>query len=66
YGRWTYKYEEAARQGAAALFIVHETPGAGYPWSVVQNGWTGPQYALPASEDPAPRLEAAGWLSEEA
>jgi Zn-dependent M28 family amino/carboxypeptidase len=64
YGRWTYKYEEAARQGAAALFIVHETPGAGYPWSVVQNGWTGPQFSLPASEDPAPRLEAAGWLSE--
>ena len=66
YGRWTYKYEEAARQGAAALFIVHETPGAGYPWSVVQNGWTGPQYALPASEDPAPRLQTAGWLSEDA
>jgi Zn-dependent M28 family amino/carboxypeptidase len=66
YGRWTYKYEEAARQGAAALFIVHETPGAGYPWSVVKNGWSGPQFALPASEDPAPRLQAAGWLSEEA
>jgi Zn-dependent M28 family amino/carboxypeptidase len=66
YGRWTYKYEEAARQGAAALFIVHETPGAGYPWSVVQNGWSGPQFALPASEDPAPRLQAAGWLSEDA
>lgn len=66
YGRWTYKYEEAARQGAAALFIVHETPGAGYPWSVVQNGWSGPQFALPASEDPAPRLQAAGWFSEDA
>jgi len=66
YGRWTYKYEEAARQGAAALFIVHETPGAGYPWAVVQSGWTGPQFALPASEDPAPRLEAAGWFSEDA
>jgi Zn-dependent M28 family amino/carboxypeptidase len=66
YGRWTYKYEEAARQGAAALFIVHETPGAGYPWSVVQSGWSGPQFALPASEDPAPRLQAAGWFSEEA
>jgi Zn-dependent M28 family amino/carboxypeptidase len=66
YGRWTYKYEEAARQGAAALFIVHETPGAGYPWSVVQSGWTGPQFALPASEDPAPRLQTSGWLSEEA
>jgi Zn-dependent M28 family amino/carboxypeptidase len=66
YGRWTYKYEEAARQGAAALFIVHETPGAGYPWAVVENGWTGTQLSLPASEDPAPRLETAGWFSEEA
>ncbi len=66
YGRWTYKYEEAARQGAAALFIVHETPGAGYPWEVVESGWSGPQMALPVSEDPAPRLETAGWFSEEA
>ncbi len=66
YGRWTYKYEEAARQGVAALFIVHETAGAGYPWEVVEGGWTGPQLALPASEDPAPRLESAGWFSEEA
>ncbi|MEO7936917.1 MAG: M28 family metallopeptidase [Dokdonella sp.] len=66
FGRWTYKYEEAARQGAAALFIVHETAGAGYPWQVVQSGWSGPQLALPASEDPAPRLESAGWFSEEA
>ncbi len=66
YGRWTYKFEEAARQGAAALFIVHETAGAGYPWEVVQSGWSGPQLALPASEDPAPRLQTAGWFSEEA
>ena len=66
FGRWTYKYEEAARQGAAALFIVHETAGAGYPWQVVESGWSGPQLALRASEDPAPRLETAGWFSEEA
>ncbi|MBK6377867.1 MAG: M28 family peptidase [Xanthomonadales bacterium] len=66
YGRWTYKYEEAARQGAAALFIVHETAGAGYPWDVVESGWTGPQMALPTSEDPAPRLESAGWFSADA
>ncbi len=66
YGRWTYKYEEAARQGAAALFIVHETSGSGYPWQVVESGWSGPQLALPAREDPAPRLETAGWFSEEA
>lgn len=66
YGRWTYKYEEAARQGAAALLIVHETAGAGYPWAVVRNGRMGPQYALPVSEDPEPRLRAAGWLTEDA
>ena len=43
YGRWTYKYEEAARQGAAAAIIVHETEPAAYGWGVVQSSWTGPQ-----------------------
>jgi Zn-dependent M28 family amino/carboxypeptidase len=66
YGRWTYKYEEAARQGAAACLIVHETPGAGYPWDVVVNSWSGPQDALPPREDPAPHLPLAGWLTTEA
>ncbi len=66
YGRWTYKYEEAARHGAAACLIVHETPGAGYPWDVVVNSWSGPQDALPPDEDPTPRLTAAGWLTTEA
>lgn len=66
YGRWTYKYEEAARQGAAAAFVVHETGGAGYPWTVVENGWSGPQYALPL-EDSSPRtLPVAGWISTDA
>ncbi|HEX5121934.1 MAG TPA: M28 family metallopeptidase, partial [Rhodanobacteraceae bacterium] len=66
YGRWTYKYEEAARQGAAVCLIVHETPGAGYPWDVVVNSWSGPQDALPPREDPAPHLPVAGWLTTEA
>ena len=66
YGRWTYKYEEAARKGAAACLIVHESAGAGYPWQVVVNSWSGAQDALPPSADPAPRLTAAGWLSGEA
>jgi Zn-dependent M28 family amino/carboxypeptidase/predicted small lipoprotein YifL len=66
YGRWTYKYEEAARQGAAACLIVHETPGAGYPWDVVVNSWSGPQDTLPPREDPAPHLPVAGWLTTEA
>jgi hypothetical protein len=65
YGRWTYKYEEAARQGAAAALIIHDDAGAAYPWAVVQNGWSGPQFDLPASEDPEPRLPMQGWLTAE-
>ena len=63
YGRWTYKFEEAARQGAAGAIIIHDTAGAGYPWSVVQDGWTGAQFDLPASEDPEPRLPLQGWIN---
>lgn len=65
YGRWTYKFEEAARQGAAAALIIHDTDGAGYGWSVVENGWTGAQYDLPAAEDPEPRLPLQGWITGE-
>jgi Zn-dependent M28 family amino/carboxypeptidase len=63
YGRWTYKFEEAARQGASAALIIHDTPGASYGWDVVKNSWSGAQYALPASSDPDPRLPAQGWLT---
>lgn len=67
YGRWTYKYEEAARQGAAMCLIVHTSnEAAGYPWSVVKNSWSGPQLALPQSEDAGPRLPVAGWLTRDA
>jgi Zn-dependent M28 family amino/carboxypeptidase len=66
YGRWVYKYEEAARQGAAACLIVHETAGAGYPWQVVVNSWSGPQFDLPSSEDPNPRVLVAGWITTDA
>src|SRR3989440_5574060 len=66
YGRWTYKFEEAARQGAAACLIVHDTEGAGYGWPVVVNSWSGPQFSLPTSEDNAPRLPVAGWLTADA
>jgi Zn-dependent M28 family amino/carboxypeptidase len=59
YGRWTYKFEEAARKGAAAALIVHETEAASYPWEVVQNSWTGPQFELP---DPPARLTVQGWI----
>jgi Zn-dependent M28 family amino/carboxypeptidase len=67
YGRWTYKYAEAALQGAAACFIVHTSnAAAGYPFTVLQNSGTGPQLSLPASVDPAPRLPVAGWLTHDA
>ncbi len=63
YGRWTYKFEEAARKGAAGALIVHDTEGASYGWDVVKNSWSGPQYDLPAKDDPAPRVPAQGWIS---
>ena len=66
YGRWTYKFEEAARKGAAAALIVHDTAGASYGWDVVKNSWAGPQYDLPAKDDAEPRLPVQGWLSADA
>ena len=64
YGRWTYKYEIAARLGAAGAIIIHTTPSAGYPWQVVATSWTGPQYELPFEGEP--RVEVAAWLTEAA
>ncbi|HEX6900965.1 MAG TPA: M28 family metallopeptidase [Thermoanaerobaculia bacterium] len=64
YGRWTYKYESAARQGAAGAIIVHTTPSAGYPWQVVQTSWTGEQFELPAAGEP--RIQVAAWTTEDA
>lgn len=66
YGRWTYKFEEAARKGAAAALIIHDTDGASYGWDVVKNSWSGPQYDLPAKDDPNPRLPVQGWISQPA
>ncbi len=66
YGRWTYKYEEAARKGAAAALIIHDTAGASYGWDVVKNSWSGPQYDLLVADDPDPRLPAQGWITTEA
>lgn len=65
YGRWTYKFEEAARKGAAAALIIHDTPGASYGWDVVKNSWSGAQYDLPAQDDPEPRLPVQGWITGE-
>lgn len=62
YGRWTYKYEEAARQGTAAVFIVHETAPAAYGWSVVETGWTGPRFNLLSPDNNMSRCAVEGWL----
>jgi Zn-dependent M28 family amino/carboxypeptidase len=64
YGRWTYKYEEAARHGAAGAIIIHTAPSAAYPWSVVQTSWAGPQFDLP--DDSKPRVDARMWTTEDA
>jgi Zn-dependent M28 family amino/carboxypeptidase len=64
YGRWTYKYESAARHGAAGVIIVHTTPSAGYPWQVVQSSWGGEQFELPAAGEP--RIQLKGWATEAA
>ena len=64
YGRWTYKYESAARQGAAAAIIIHTTPSAGYPFQVVQTSWSGEQFELPAEGEP--RVQVAAWTTEDA
>ena len=66
YGRWSYKYEEASRQGAAGAIIVHETAPASYGWSVVANSWSGPQYGLVSPDNGASRVAVEGWLTLEA
>jgi Zn-dependent M28 family amino/carboxypeptidase len=65
YGRWTYKYEEAARQGAAAVLIVHEAEPATYGWEVISQG-TGQQLGLRPEEDNGRVTAAEGWISAEA
>jgi len=64
YGRWTYKYEQAEKVGAAGAIILHTAPSAGYPWQVVQTSWTGEQFEIPVTE--SPRLQVKAWTTEEA
>lgn len=66
YGRWTYKYEEAARQGAAAIIIVHQTDPASYGWSVVTNSFTGAKLYLQQIDKHLSRCKAEGWITEDA
>jgi len=62
YGRWTYKYEEAARQGADGVLIIHDTEPASYGWNVVQSSWRGGQLNI-ASNNPVADINA--WISSE-
>lgn len=63
YGRWLYKYQTAAEQGAIGAIIIHTAQSAGYPFQVVQTSWTGEQFELPAGDEA--RLQAAAWLTED-
>lgn len=62
YGRWTYKYEEAARQGAEAVFIIHETMPAGYGWGVVENSNSNTKFSLVDDNNNASQVGVMGWL----
>ena len=66
YGRWTYKFEEAARQGAAGALIVHQTAPAAYGWNVVESSWTGPQAYAQRGENAPPLTQMNGWVTEDA
>ncbi|HEX7283749.1 MAG TPA: M20/M25/M40 family metallo-hydrolase [Vicinamibacterales bacterium] len=63
YGRWTYKFEEAARQGAAGALLIHTDESATYPWQVVQSSWSGTQYSLPPQPG-EPALGVKAWITD--
>jgi len=65
YGRWTYKYEEASRQGAAGAIIVHETAPASYGWSVVKNSWSGEQFGFQRDDLNKDRVKVEGWVNSD-
>lgn len=65
YGRWTYKYEEAARQGAAGALIIHDTEPASYGWNVVESSWSGPQAYAQRGENAPPLTTMNGWVHKE-
>ncbi|WP_444905790.1 M28 family metallopeptidase [Microbulbifer sp. SSSA008] len=66
YGRWSYKFEEAARQGAAGAIIIHENGAAGYPWEVVSGSWSGAQVSLEAENKNIDRVAIEAWITNQA
>ena len=65
YGRWTYKFEEAARQGATAAIIIHDEEPASYPWSVVESSWSGSQLSLQRNPDDPLPLQLESWIHKD-
>ncbi len=65
YGRWTYKYEEAAKQGAAAALIIHDEKPAAYGWNVVNSSWTGTQFLAASKNAGADQTAGNGWIQKE-
>ena len=65
YGRWTYKFQEAARQGAAGVLVIHDTAGAGYGWSVLEGSSTAPDFDIVRQNWEAERVPAQGWIQGE-
>ncbi|OBX18101.1 peptidase M28 [Erythrobacter sp. QSSC1-22B] len=65
YGRWTYKYEEAARQGAAGAIIIHDTAPASYGWNVVESSWSGAQAYAQRGENAPPLTVMNGWVQKD-
>ena len=66
YGRWTYKFEEAARQGAAAAIVIHQTAPASYGWEVVRGSWAGEQFSLVSADRNMSRAAIESWITEDA
>lgn len=65
YGRWTYKYEEAARQGAAAVILIHQTAPASYGWNVITGSWSGSQLDLARAPGAGTFAEVESWVTED-
>lgn len=66
YGRWDYKFDEAARQGAAGAIMIHDTLPAAYPWATVDSSWTGPQFDMVRTNKGADLAEAEAWITTNA
>ncbi|WP_242912599.1 M20/M25/M40 family metallo-hydrolase [Brevundimonas pishanensis] len=66
YGRWPYKFQEAAAQGAAGVLVIHDTGGAGYPWSTLAGSSTAPDLDIVRADPDKERVAAQGWISSEA